>query len=188
MQTVSKHALDLIKSFESLRLKAYHGAADREGIYTIGYGHVITGYEQPDLFLVGQMMKDVSITQNRANDLLEEDVDKMTRGVVLRLGKDNKERMTEDQLGALVSLAFNIGLGNFSKSTICETIRNGGTIEEAAVFFKSWVRANGVVVNGLIRRRAAEKALFLGDLDSMDFFLSNYSSAVMTKARKYLGI
>lgn len=186
-RAVSTKAIELIESFELLRLKAYQGAADRKDVWTIGYGHVITGHERPDLFRPGQQMKDVVITKDRAESLLVEDLGKAAAGVTMRLNPDMAAKLNDDQYGALVSLTFNIGVGNFAISSVRKTI-NVGDINSAAEAFRSFIRSAGEVRNGLIRRRAAEKALYKSEYDTMTYFLNNSNSTAIAKARKYLDI
>lgn len=200
-RVVSKRAIELIESFELMRLKAYQGAADRAGVWTIGYGHVITGHEVPDLFRPGQQMRDVVITKDRAEALLVEDLGKAASGVTMRLNPDMAAKLNDDQYGALVSLTFNIGVGNFAISSVRKTI-NVGDINSAAEAFRSFVSVRKIVENledgtkesklvptpGLIRRRAAEKALYKSEYDTMTYFLNNSNSTSIVKARRYLDI
>ncbi len=186
-RTVNDRTVQLIQSFEKCRLKAYQGAADAPGVYTIGWGHVLTGHEVPDLFRVGQMMRDVTITQQQADALFLNDIKTTVNGVNMRLEPEIASQLTDDQFGALVSLSYNIGLGGFNSSKVKATI-NSGSIDKASDYFKSWIRANGEVVNGLVRRRAAERALYQSDYQTLDYFLDNYGSATVTKAQQYLGL
>ncbi len=138
---ISKTGLDLIKSFESLRLNAYLCPA---GVLTIGYGH--TG-------------KDVNtgntITEERADELLAYDVSKFEKGVSGAVHID----LTQNQFDALVSLAFNIGLSAFTRSTLLRKL-NQGDLEGAALEFLRWNRASGKILIGLVRRRDRERYIF----------------------------
>lgn len=185
MMVLNTQAERLIKSFEKLRLKAYHGAADHDGIYTIGWGHVITGNESPDLFKVGDLMSEVVITKERADELFEEDIAKFIRGIILRLDIEDREKLTYNQFGALVSFAYNIGLGNFKISAVRRTI-NYGDAKNAWHGFRSFVRSGGKRRNGLVRRRAAEAALYRDDIELMEFFLKNARRETITKAEEYI--
>lgn len=133
--------LTLIKSFESLSIKAYQ---DQVGIWTIGFGH--TGPE---------VAKGMEITVTEASTLLERDLDNAEKGVDESL----EVHVNDNQFAALVSLAFNIGLGNFHKSTLLRKL-NAGDVEGAAEEFPEWCHAGGKVSLGLARRRAAEESLF----------------------------
>ncbi|MFP5338162.1 MAG: lysozyme [Gammaproteobacteria bacterium] len=138
----SQKGLDLIKSFEGLRLSAYKCPAD---VWTIGYG--TTAGVKP-----GQ-----TITKERAEELLRDDV-KRFEGQVLRLVK---VPLTQGQHDALVSFVYNLGAGNLSNSTLLRLL-NAGDYAGAAAQFNRWNKAGGKVLSGLVRRRAAERALFEG--------------------------
>lgn len=136
--------IKLIKDFEGCKLKAYK---DIVGVLTIGYGH--TG---PDVF-EGQV-----ITQEEAERLLRDDLEAFEVGVARLV----KVALTENQYAALVSFAYNLGLGALGGSTLLKLL-NKGDPEGAALEFTKWSHAGGRVVAGLVRRREAEKALFLQD-------------------------
>ncbi|MFG3451150.1 lysozyme [Stutzerimonas stutzeri] len=136
----SQKGLDLIKSFEGLRLSAYRCPAD---IPTIGYGTT-----------AGVKMGD-TITKERAEELLREDVARF-ESQVLRLVK---VPLTQGQHDALVSFVYNLGAGNLSNSTLLRLL-NAGDYAGAAAQFDRWNKAGGKVLAGLVRRRAAERALF----------------------------
>ena|SRR6266851_5728607 len=134
-------ALELIKRNEGCSLRAYF---DPVGVLTIGYGH--TGkYVTP-----GQV-----ITQEEAEDLLRLDLRHFEYGVDDALGD-----ATDNQFGAMVSLAYNIGLGAFRRSTVLRD-HNAGKFAEAAEAFLMWNKADGKVLPGLVRRRYEERALYL---------------------------
>lgn len=193
----------LVKSFEKLRLKSYHGAADPDGVYTIGWGHVITGHEIAthgiELFKRGDMMKDVTITEEQAEILFQGDIKIAMDGIRMRLDKQKASQLTEDQRGALVSLTFNIGLGGFGKSAVRATI-NMGDPKDAVHGFKSWISAgrdkkgNLIKVPGLIKRRAAEAALYQSDYEMVEYFIyDKYSKEqlyeeVIPRAKSYLDL
>lgn len=141
MRKVNKAGLDLIKSFEGLELKAYQ---DSVGVWTIGYGHT-EGVKRGDV-----------ITRVEAERIFEEDINKFAASVESLI----HHAVTENQFAALVSLAFNVGIGNFTKSTLLKMV-NSGHPQAAAEQFLVWNRAGGQVLNGLTRRRKAERALFL---------------------------
>ena len=188
---VNENTLKLIKGFEKLKLSAYHGEADQPGIYTIGWGHVITGHEELthgiDLFKPNQLMWDVKITKEQAETLLQHDISKAQKGVQLSLNSGVWNLLTSDQQGAVVSLVFNIGSGGFKESRVRVSL-NSGAPGLAYAFFKSWISSNGKRQNGLIRRRAAEVALYKSDYPMLDYFLSGSSIGVINKAKKYIGV
>lgn len=71
-----------------------------------------------------------------------------------------KEDADDEELGAMVSLAWNIGIGHFSKSTVLRQ-HNAGNREAAARAFGLWNKSRGQVLRGLVARRAKESALYL---------------------------
>lgn len=134
----------LVRRFEGLRLEAYRCPA---GVLTIGYGstgpHVKTG---------------MVITPGEADRLLDNDLKRFEIGVEAMLcGAPT----TEDEFSACVSLAFNIGLGNFATSTLLKRHKLGNKVG-AANSFLSWVFANKQKLKGLVARREAEKELYEG--------------------------
>ena len=140
---INRAGLALIKAFEGLRLTAYRCPA---GVWTIGYGH--TG---PDV-KPGQR-----ITAAEAEALLRGDLDRFESGVERAL---NGVVTTENQFAAMVSLAYNIGLGGFGRSTVLRMHR-ASKFTLAANAFLLWVKAGGRSLPGLVRRRTAERALYL---------------------------
>lgn len=139
---VNKATLDLIKSFEGCKLKAYK---DPVGVWTIGYGHT-KGVKS------GQ-----TITQAQAEAMLLEELEQDYERAVDDLVTVD---LNENQRGALVSFTYNVGRENLSRSTLLKYI-NAEKFSAAADEFRKWNRAKGQVLTGLTRRRAAEKALFL---------------------------
>jgi len=136
----SETGLALIRQFEGLRLLAYKCAA---GVWTVGYGS--TAGVKP-----GQ-----SITKERAEELLREDVARF-EAHVRRLVRVS---ITQGQFDALVAFAFNVGHGALERSTLLRLL-NDGKYDEAALQFNRWVKGGGKDLPGLVRRRAAERALF----------------------------
>ena len=137
----SRNGIELIKRFEGCRLETYICPA---GVFTIGYGH--TGAD---------VKSGLKITQEEAEILLKNDLKAFEKEVQRII----KKELTQNQFDALVSFAYNLGLESLRKSTLAKLI-NQGKIKEAANQFERWVYANGVKLNGLIRRRKAEKELF----------------------------
>lgn len=138
----SEKALKIIKEFEGCRLTAYKCPAN---ILTIGYGH--TGED---------VVPGLSINQEYADLLLVKDVDVFEKGVTEIL----KVPVTQNQFDALVSFAFNLGLGALRKSTLMLLI-NKNRKDEAALEFVKWNKAAGKELPGLTKRRKAEQDLFL---------------------------
>lgn len=131
---------DIEKEFEGCRLTAY---PDSVGIPTIGYGHTL-----------GVKLGDV-ITQAQADKFLLDDLKTAINAVHAAVHVP----LTENEESALVDLVYNIGAGNFQHSTLLRLL-NAGQHEAAADQFAAWNKAGGQVLAGLVRRRAAEAALF----------------------------
>ena len=143
---ISKNGIELIKRFEGLELKAY---PDSVGVLTIGYG-----WTQP---VDGKkIVRGMVIDQATADRLLKCGVVQYEQGVNQLV----KVKITQGQFDALVSFAYNLGLRSLSTSTLLQKL-NAGDKQGAANEFGKWVNAGGVRLNGLVRRRAAERELFL---------------------------
>jgi lysozyme len=141
MRELNKTSLSLIESFEGLKLTAYQ---DSVGVWTIGWGHT-KGVKR------GQ-----KITREEAEEFLREDLAEAAHGVEKAIKVD----IGDNEFGACVSLAFNIGVGAFAGSSIVRYI-NRNQFDRAADAFLNWNHAGGEVVKGLTRRRQAERKLFL---------------------------
>jgi lysozyme len=146
---VSKAAIELIKSFEGYRRSS---AVLSNGRYTIGYGHTKSA------------RADVEIPERDAEALLIYDLLEVTSAV----NDLTFTPLTQNQFDALVCFAFNIGLDNFRRSSVLRRV-NEGNLLQAAAALEAWRRSEfegeRIVVDALVRRRAAEKALFLTPTD-----------------------
>ena len=136
MKTGDK-GLELIKKFEGCKLTAYRCPA---GVLTIGYGHT------------GDVKEGQKITQKKADALLKEDLEKFEK----RVAKYNwKYHFNQNEFDALVSFAYNIGnVDGLTKNGK----RSRGQVADAILLYN---KAGGKVLNGLVKRRKAEQALFL---------------------------
>jgi lysozyme len=135
-----------IKKFEGLRLNAYKCPA---GVWTIGFGS--TFYENGSKVSEGD-----KITIDRADKLLIEIVQKFEISVRSLV----KSKINDNMLGSLTSFAFNVGVGNFKKSTLLKKVNanpNDPTIRNE---FMRWTRGGGKVLKGLVTRREAEADLY----------------------------
>lgn len=137
MREINKSGVDLIKKFEGLKLEAYYCQA---GVLTIGFGHV-----GRDVKLYQK------ITKERAEELLQADLRKFCFGV----SEAVLVPLSDNQFAALVSFAFNLGLGALRKSTLLKKL-NSGDYDAVPVELKKWVNVGGAPSLGLIRRRKAE--------------------------------
>ena len=134
--------LELIKKYEGFSSEAYKCSA---GVWTIGYGH--TGVD---------VTKGVTITEKEASLLLKKEVEKLQEQILFLL--DNK--VTTNELDALTSLVYNVGLGVLKKSRLLKRINSKDNPELIA---KEWIefnKASGKVMKGLVRRRAEEICLY----------------------------
>ena len=143
-ESTGEKGVQLICQFEGLKLERYRDAV---GLWTIGYGHLILKEETEKLS---------KITTGEAKQLLRKDLKRTEDGVKKLLSHP----ATQNQFDALVSFAFNVGVGNLKKSTLLKKL-NAGDIQGAALQFKSWNKAGGKILTGLTRRREAEMKLFL---------------------------
>jgi lysozyme len=135
----------LVTNFEGLVLTAYPDPGSGDEPWTVGYGHTL-GVKPGDV-----------ITEERATELLYEDVKRFEASV----NRQVIVPLTQYQFNALTSFTFNVGGGNLKSSTLLKKL-NRGDYDGAASEFGKWVYASGKKLNGLIRRRAAEEALFRG--------------------------
>lgn len=146
----SPKALQIIKASEGCKLKAYLCPAN---IPTIGYGHTKT-------VTLADVKRGKTITQSEADRLLALDLAEFEKGVA----KLVKVPMTDNQFGALVSFAFNLGLGAFSGSTLLKKINGKAPIAEIGKSWLQWdkARVKGVLtpLRGLTIRRQVEFDLF----------------------------
>lgn len=165
---LSKAGLDLMHKYEGFRNKPYLCPAD---IWTIGYGHVLYQEQirlpviridnKPDVLI--RKKYPLKSEDNRVwskqeiDDLFKKDVATFERGV-LRLVPGCVGR--QGSFDALVSISYNFGLGNLQRSTI-RMKANRGDWEGAAEAFMAWTKGGGKVLPGLVKRRLAEKTLFL---------------------------
>jgi lysozyme len=165
----SQKGIDLMHRFEGCRNKPYLCPAT---IWTVGYGEVL--YQDQIRLPVmrkegytGMIRSEYPLRQedNRVwskeeiNKLFERSIGTFERGV-LRLVPGSVSR--QGRFDALVSFAFNAGLGNLQRSTI-RMKANRGEWEDAAEAFMQWTKGGGKELPGLVRRRKAEKELFLSD-------------------------
>ena len=145
---ISNNGINLIKHFEGLSLKPY---LDVVNIPTIGYGS--TYYRDGKKVT----LNDKPISQDEANSLLEHIAN---RDFADKIFPYIKVKVTQNQFDAMVSLAYNIGVGNFSKSTLLKKV-NAGDFVSASNEFLRWNKAGGKELLGLTKRREREKQLFL---------------------------
>lgn len=144
---ISDAGLSLIKNFEGLSTKAYVCPA---GVLSIGYGHT------------KNVKKGDVITKAGAEELLKKDLKEFEEAVTAML--DIREvAVNQCQFDALVCFAFNVGTKALDTSTLLKKLTIGD-VEGASDEFLRWNKAGGKVLEGLTRRRQAERRLFLAKL------------------------
>lgn len=142
---VSRAAIELIKRFEGFRSDAVQLP---DGRWMIGHGHTLTA------------RAGAQVSADDAEALLLYDL----MNVAQAISDSVYTPLTQNQFDALCSFVFNIGVGAFRQSGVCLRLNEGATVQ-AACAMELWRRAEfdgeAIVVDALVRRRAAEKALFL---------------------------
>ena len=142
----SENGLKLIAKFEGISRKPYR---DVVGLWTIGFGHLIgDGISLPDYW-------NRTLTLEECYDLLASDVRKFELGVKRYINVE----LTQNQFDALVSFAFNLGLGTLQRSTLRAKL-NRKDYKGAISSWLKYNKAGGKVINGLDLRRKAEVILF----------------------------
>lgn len=142
-----ERGLALIKEFEGCKLLAYQCPA---GIWTIGIGSTHYGDGTP-------VTKNRTLpTEKAAIALLAATIGQYEKAVNA-MGVE----LTQNEFDALVCLCYNIGAGNFLKSTLVKMLKAGDDKAEIAQQFLRWDKAGGKSLAGLTRRRNAEAELFL---------------------------
>lgn len=137
----SENMIAIIKKFEGLRLKAYKCPA---GVYTIGYGHT------------ENVLADSEISELMADQILRKDLKNFEQAI-----NDLDLPLLQCEFDALVSFAFNVGIGNFNKSTLKKLLLQKKFFYAAKEFDK-WVFAGGKKLPGLQNRRNTERKIFEG--------------------------
>ncbi len=133
--------ITFIKNFESCRLSSYK---DSKGVWTVGWGH--TGKDVDSSTTFTQMQADIAFVNDASK-------------AVNAVNNLVKQIISQNEFNALVSFVYNVGEGNFKSSTLLKELNNGNYVA-AANEFPKWNHSGGIVVNGLTKRRLAEKSLF----------------------------
>lgn len=156
---VSDRAIKMVMHHEGVRQKPYRCPAK---LWTVGVGHVM----YPDQ---GKMKIDDrdgfplkpednrTFTMEEVDGILKSDLQRFERGVATYCPVE----LTQGQFDALVSFAFNVGLGTLQRSTLRQKVLRG-EMEDAADEFLKYCMAGGKVLKGLQNRRKDERAMFLG--------------------------
>lgn len=136
----SEKAYSLVRQFEGLRLTAYRCPA---GVWTVGYGHT------------SGVLSGMIITKEQAEEFLRQDIE-----AVENIVNAECRNLRQCQFDALVSFVFNVGCGNFWKSTLLKKVKANPDDNSIMDEFLRWVYAKGVALSGLQKRRLAEMRLF----------------------------
>ena len=150
---ISENGLKLIQEFESFEANPY---LDSARVYTIGYGSTyypngkkVTGKDKPITKEYAEIIQRHVIATDFepiVNDLLEQEI---TSGFI-----------TQNMYDAILSLAYNIGVNGFKKSSVLRHLKNGDKLSAGNAFLL-WNKAGGKVLKGLVNRRKKERELFL---------------------------
>jgi lysozyme len=166
---IDDRAVALIKKYESLhdgdlRRIGLQPKPDPIGIWTGGWGRALRDPDTGAFLTVAGGARDKSEAYRQCEGLdeagadawLAEDLQETTEAVLSAVTVE----LSEPQLGALVSFTYNCGIGNFRGSTL-RRLLNAGRYREAADQFSRWIQGGGKVLPGLVKRRDAERKLFL---------------------------
>lgn len=143
-RAIPKAAYDLVREFEGLRLVAYPDPGTRGAPYTVGYGHT------------AGVFKDTHIGVDMAVRLLKLDLEEAGRYIEKMVTVE----LNDNEFSALLSFVFNLGPQNLKNSTLLRKL-NEGDKQGASEEFGKWNKAAKRVMQGLTRRREAERVLFL---------------------------
>jgi GH24 family phage-related lysozyme (muramidase) len=141
---ISQVGVNLIKSFEGLKLEAYK-PVPTEHYWTIGYGHYGSDVREHE-----------KITSSQAEELLKQDL----KVYAYSVNQNVSHSINQNQFDALVSFCYNVGKEALRTSTLLKKL-NAGDVVGASNEFEKWVHGGGKVLPGLVTRRKAEKALFM---------------------------
>jgi lysozyme len=143
---ITEDGLALIRTAEGFRDTAYR---DSTGVWTIGYGHT-------SMAGAPEVTDGLTITPEQGEQMLAADVAQVADGLRRILTR----QLTDTQFSALVSFAYNVGIGNAAKSSVLKAV-NSGDFAAVPRRLQVWVNAGGKTLPGLVKRRAAEAELFM---------------------------
>lgn len=144
---ISQKGIDLICQFEGFKAAPYQ---DSVGVWTIGYGTTM----YPNGLRVAK--GDTSINQDTAKEYLQHHIEHR----VIHPIAEVPAHLNQNQTDALCSFIYNLGIGAFDKSTLRKDIVQGADKAKIKADFMMWVKAGGVTLQGLVRRRDAEATLY----------------------------
>ena len=144
---LNEAGINLIKLFEGLKLTPY---LDSAGVPTIGYGS--TYYFDGTKVTI----QDKPLTQAQADALFASIVDRFAISVADLVTTN----LNDNQFSALVSFAYNLGVFSLGQSTLLSLVNANPNNPQITTEFNKWIYAGGNMLNGLVRRRAAEAKLY----------------------------
>ena len=150
MRQVNKATIDLIKFFEGFSAKPYHDSIDPPSVNTIGYGSI----QYPNGTKV--QLTDKPITELQAIEYLTFEVNQKSKAIAPMI----HATLTDNQFGALVSFAYNLGEGNLLQSTLLKKVNANPKDPSIQLEFDKWIYSNHLPVKGLENRRRAEWKLY----------------------------
>lgn len=152
---VNEAGLALIRTYEGFRGEAYRCPA---GVWTIGYGHTSMA-GPPDV------KPKMRMTKKQAEEVMASDVAVFASDIARYIKAD----LNDNQFAALVSFAYNVGVGAFRSSSVLASV-NREDFDSIPRRLNMWVKAGGRVLPGLVKRRASEGMLFMKDPRGMNLF------------------
>ncbi len=147
---INDAGLEIITHFEGFRAEPYLDTLAYPAVWTVGYGSTRGRDGRP----VHEYT--LPVTEETAKDLLRRDTEHAERFITRLI----RVPLNENELSALISFTYNLGVGNLQKSVLRMKLNRSDRIG-AADEFPKWRRAGGRILRGLVRRRAAERELFL---------------------------
>lgn len=153
MRPVPPVVLDLIHEFEQGPAGSFATTRymDPANVPSIGWGHRI---------IPGEQLAD-PMSREDADALAMSDLARAADWICTTLGDEIVTPLSDKQYAALIDFTFNLGVNAFVNSTLCKLVKQGESAATVAPQFDLWVKAGGKVLQGLVRRRAAEKAFWL---------------------------
>lgn len=147
---ISQQGVAFICSFEGFSANPYPDPASHAEPYTIGYGTTV--YPNG----VAVTLSDAPVTEDEALGFVQDHVDTNISGWL----SANLPHLGQNQFDSLCSFIYNLGLANFESSSLLSAIKTGADNETITADFNKWVYGGGVVMPGLVTRRAAEAAMY----------------------------
>lgn len=144
---LNNEGYNLITKHEGLSLKPYLCPAK---VPTIGYGNT---YYQDGKRVT---LLDNPITKEQAFEMFKEIADRFAKAVSQSVTAD----INQNQFNALVSFAYNVGVANLKKSTLLKLVNANPNNPQIKLEFLKWTKANGVLLNGLLKRRNDESSVY----------------------------